>query len=86
MKILKIIFIIIWTLYCFIGITRNYWHFDILDWLIIALFVSIPYLIIWFSLHKKKVKTIQQTSEPSRLNESTSADGNKKKENISLLV
>lgn len=79
MKILKIIFIIIWTLYCFIGIARNYWHYDILDWLIIALFVSIPYLIIWFSLHKKKVKTIQQTSESSRLNESTPTGRNRKK-------
>ncbi len=80
MKILKIIFIIIWTIYCFIGIVRNYWHYDILDWLIISLFVSIPYLIIWFSLHKKKVKLTQQTFECIKLSKSISTDKNKKKE------
>ncbi len=57
MKILKIIFIIIWTISCFIGIARNYWHYDILDWLIISLFVSTPYLIIWFSRKKKTIKS-----------------------------
>lgn len=80
MKILKIIFIIIWTIYCFIGIARNYWHYDILDWLIISLFVSTPYLIIWFLLHKKKVKPTQQKSECIKLSKPISTDRNKKKE------
>ncbi len=58
MKILKIIFIIIWTLFCSINIAKNYSHYDSLHWLLIILLVVIPYLIIWFSLHRKKKKTI----------------------------
>lgn len=52
MRILKKILLIIWSIFCFIGIIGNFSHYDIIDWLIVIPFVLIPYFLI-FKLFRK---------------------------------
>lgn len=54
LKILKFVFLTIWTLCCLSGILDNYSHYGLLDWVIILIFTATPYIIIWFIVHKSK--------------------------------
>lgn len=64
MKILKIVFVIIWLLFCFAGITKNYSHYDGFDWILIILLTFIPCLIIWFFHKKETIKNKNKTPIP----------------------
>lgn len=61
MKILKRIFLTVWTLWCLLGIISTFSYWEIGDWIFIIPFVSTPYLIIWFVSYKvKKRKASKQ--------------------------
>lgn len=63
MKILRNIFIGIWTIFCIIGIAKNYSHYGIDDWIIIILFVSIPYIALFLVFRRKaKISTNETTN------------------------
>ena len=53
MKIIKYIFLIIWTLWSLFGIIRNCSHYKFTDWILIISFVAMPYLILWYLAHRK---------------------------------
>ncbi len=55
-KIVKGIFLVIWTLWCIIGIVNNYTHYKAADWIVIIVFACMPYLILWYLTHKKAKK------------------------------
>lgn len=55
MNIVKILFIIIWTLWCLVGIFKNFTHYKFYDWIIALLVLVVPYGISW--LVSKKIKS-----------------------------
>lgn len=55
MNIIKILFFIIWTLWCFVGVFKNFSHYKIYDWVVIIIFVISPYIIAEL-ISKKKEK------------------------------
>ncbi len=74
MKIIKILFIVIWALYCLYGIIHNYSHYDILDWIIIAGIISAPYVILWLIAHTKRKMAITLSKQNiNHLNELNTA-------------
>lgn len=62
MKIIKIIFLIIWTLWCFLGILKNYSHYGFADWVIILTLTIFPYIIVYF-MSRKKPETANGSSQ-----------------------
>lgn len=62
MKIIRNIFLVVWTIFCFIGVVGNFSHYGLIDWFFIVPFVTIPYLIVLFvsyKLNKKRPKNGQ---------------------------
>lgn len=58
MKLIKFIFFITWTGFCFIGISKNSKHYSFIDWVIVILFCLIPYLVIYLLTKRKRNKLI----------------------------
>lgn len=56
MKIVKYIFLVLWTIWCIVGIAGNYSHYKANDWMFIIPFVVMPYLILWYLAHRKAKK------------------------------
>ncbi len=54
MKFIKYIFFIIWTIWCFVGIIKNYSHYKFADWISISFFVMLPYIIMILISAKRK--------------------------------
>lgn len=66
MRILKKILLIAWSIFCFIGITWNFSYYDIIDWLIVIPFVSIPYSLIFILFRKHDArKHLQRNGDGS---------------------
>lgn len=55
-KIIKYLFLGIWTLWFIMGIAGNYTHYKADDWIFIILFSIAPYLILWYLAHQKARK------------------------------
>ncbi len=55
LKIYTIIFAILWTIFCAIGVSGNFSHYQLKDWIFIIPFVTIPYIVIVRLLYKKPV-------------------------------
>lgn len=65
-KFFKYFFLIIWTLWCFLGITKYHANYKFTSWIIVILFTLMPYFIIWFINHKsKKNRTLIVESVPA---------------------
>ncbi|MCI9191596.1 MAG: hypothetical protein HFH84_18840 [Lachnospiraceae bacterium] len=52
MKIIKYLILGIWTLWFLFGISQNYSHYEILDWIILISLFATPYLIIGYLKHR----------------------------------
>lgn len=57
MKIIKYIFLAVWTLRCFVEIFKNASHYGFDDWIIILIFTLFPYIIIKIVSKKKIIKS-----------------------------
>ena len=57
MKVIKYVFLFIWTVWCLFRISQNYSHYGLLDWLISLSTFSIPYLILWYLTYRNVNKT-----------------------------
>lgn len=60
-RILKIL-TILWTIFCLIGVLSNFSKYQFGDWIVIIVFVSTPYIIMWLK-HKKSAKIEDITPE-----------------------
>lgn len=72
MKVIKFIFLIIWTLYCIIGISKNFKHYSFIDWMLIIFITLIPYMII-HALNKRKKNILKETEQTPLVSNTTNA-------------
>ena len=62
-KIITVIFLSLWGLLCIINICDNAGKYQLADWIIVLIFLSIPYDIFFFVKFRKKLKIKSQEEE-----------------------
>lgn len=63
MELAKRIFLAVWTIFCFIGILKNFSHYGIVDWIIIILLAIAPYIIMHFIEKRKEKKSKEHNNK-----------------------
>lgn len=63
MKIVKYLFFIAWTLWSAHGILNNYAHYKVEEWIIVIVIVSLPYILLLRSIHKKRIRERKEYPE-----------------------
>lgn len=74
MKVIRNIFLLIWTIFCIIGVVKNYSNYDILDVIVILIIVSLPYLIVFLFSKKKRNKSVPTPPTVAPTNKPETAD------------
>lgn len=62
MKIVKNILLVMWCIFCVIGIVRNFSHYDFADWIIILFVITVPVLLIILIFRPRNNKVFQAPS------------------------
>lgn len=62
LKIIKVLLGIIWFLYCFIGITTNFTHYDFADWIVVITILLCPF-IIYYAITKRRTSSIPREAQ-----------------------
>lgn len=62
MKIVKNILLVLWCIFCTIGIVRNFSHYDFVDWIIIFFVITVPILLIILIFRPRNDKVFQVPS------------------------
>lgn len=70
MKNIKYIFVVLWTFWCVAGISQNYSHYKLLDWLIVLLLLVLPYLLLLYHMRRKvnKENNVQSNTHEQQKN------------------
>lgn len=64
-KTFGIIFLIIWTICCVVNIIKNMNHYDIGDWIVILIIVTIPYIVYFVAKYKKQLNKSSESKNAS---------------------
>ena len=62
MKIVKNILLVLWCIFCTVGIVRNFSHYDFVDWIIIFFVITVPILLIILIFRPRNDKVFQVPS------------------------
>lgn len=74
-KTTSIIYIalILWEVYAIIGISKNYFHYRLLDWVVVLSFMFLPCFLV-YKIRNKQIETDEITSVPNQVSSETSQE------------